>query len=43
MTGTLVDTSGQVGSTAISASEDATAKRAVAIIGDSTATPAPRP
>ncbi|MFF7566093.1 RICIN domain-containing protein [Streptomyces pseudovenezuelae] len=35
MTGTLVDTSGQVGSTAISASEDATNKRAVAIIGDS--------
>jgi hypothetical protein len=35
MTGTLVNTSGQVGSTAISASEDATAKRAVAIIGDS--------
>ncbi|MFF0163760.1 RICIN domain-containing protein [Streptomyces sp. NPDC005263] len=34
MTGTLVDTSGQVGSTAISASEDATNKRAVAIIGD---------
>jgi hypothetical protein len=35
MTGTLVATSGQVGSTAISASEDATAKRVVAIIGDS--------
>jgi len=35
LTGTLVNTSGQVGSTAISASEDATAKRAVAIIGDS--------
>ncbi|MFC0438882.1 RICIN domain-containing protein [Kutzneria buriramensis] len=35
MTGTLVSTSGQVGSTAISASEDATNKRAVAIIGDS--------
>jgi hypothetical protein len=35
MTGTLVDTSGQVGSTAISASEDPTNKRAVAIIGDS--------
>ncbi|RRR84131.1 RICIN domain-containing protein [Streptomyces sp. RP5T] len=34
MTGTLVDTSGQVGSTAISASQDATNKRAVAIIGD---------
>jgi hypothetical protein len=30
-----VTTSGQVGSTAISAAEDATAKRAVAIIGDS--------
>ncbi|HEY0499943.1 MAG TPA: hypothetical protein VGD48_29630, partial [Kutzneria sp.] len=35
MTGTLVSTSGQVGSTAISASEDATNKRAVAVIGDS--------
>jgi hypothetical protein len=35
MTGTLVDTSGQVGSTAISASEDSAAKRAVAVIGDS--------
>ena len=35
MTGTLVNTSGQVGSTAISASEDSTAKRAVAVIGDS--------
>src|SRR5579863_6928986 len=35
MTGTLVSTSGQVNSTAISASEDATNKRAVAIIGDS--------
>ncbi len=35
MTGSLVSTSGQVGSTAISASEDSTAKRAVAIIGDS--------
>ncbi|HEY3867660.1 MAG TPA: cellulose binding domain-containing protein [Actinocrinis sp.] len=34
MTGTLVNTSGEVGSTAISASEDSTAKRAVAIIGD---------
>ncbi|WP_405814821.1 RICIN domain-containing protein [Streptomyces sp. NBC_01390] len=34
MTGTLVDTSAQVGSTAISASEDPTNKRAVAIIGD---------
>ncbi|MFJ9005651.1 RICIN domain-containing protein [Streptomyces canus] len=35
MTGTLVDTSGQVGSTAISASADSTARRAVAVIGDS--------
>ncbi|NUR31705.1 MAG: hypothetical protein HOV83_38680 [Catenulispora sp.] len=35
LTGTLVSTSGQVGSTAISAAEDATNKRAVAIIGDS--------
>ena len=35
MTGTLVETSGQVGSTAISASEDPVNKRAVAIIGDS--------
>jgi Ricin-type beta-trefoil lectin domain-like len=35
MTGSLVSTSGQVGSTAISASEDSSAKRAVAIIGDS--------
>ena len=35
MTGTLVNTSGQVGSTAVSASEDSTAKRAVAVIGDS--------
>lgn len=35
MTGTLVATSGQVGSTAISASEDSAAKRAVAIVGDS--------
>ncbi|WP_328825884.1 RICIN domain-containing protein [Streptomyces sp. NBC_00252] len=34
MTGTLVDTSGQVGSTAISASEDPGNKRAVAIIGN---------
>jgi hypothetical protein len=34
LTGTLVNTSGQVGSTAISASEDSSAKRAVAIIGD---------
>ncbi|SHM86658.1 RICIN domain-containing protein [Actinacidiphila paucisporea] len=35
MTGTLVNTSGQVGSTAISASEDSAAKRAVAVMGDS--------
>ncbi len=35
MTGTLVSTSGQVNSTAISASVDSTAKRAVAVIGDS--------
>jgi hypothetical protein len=35
MTGTLVSTSGQVNSTAISASEDSTNKRAVAVIGDS--------
>jgi hypothetical protein len=35
MTGTLVNTSGQVNSTAISASEDPANKRAVAIIGDS--------
>ncbi|MFI5895039.1 ricin-type beta-trefoil lectin domain protein [Actinoplanes sp. NPDC051513] len=35
MTGTLVNTSGQVGSTAISASIDSTNKRAVAIVGDS--------
>ncbi len=35
LTGTLVNTSGQVGSTAISAAEDSAAKRAVAIIGDS--------
>ncbi|WP_031525471.1 RICIN domain-containing protein [Streptomyces sp. NRRL F-5123] len=35
MTGTLVNTSGQVGSTAISASKDSTAGRAVAVIGDS--------
>jgi hypothetical protein len=34
MTGSLVSTSGQVGSTAISAAEDSTQKRAVAIIGD---------
>ena len=35
MTGTLVSTSGQVNSTAISASEDSANKRAVAVIGDS--------
>jgi hypothetical protein len=35
MTGSLVPTSGQVGSTAISAAEDSTAKRSEAIIGDS--------
>ncbi|WP_372440814.1 lectin [Actinacidiphila acididurans] len=35
LTGTLVGTSGQVDSTAISASEDSAAKRAVAVIGDS--------
>nr|WP_211244111.1 RICIN domain-containing protein [Actinospica robiniae] len=35
MTGTLVNTSGQVGSTAVAASEDSSAKRAVAIVGDS--------
>ncbi|MFR0359210.1 RICIN domain-containing protein [Streptomyces sediminimaris] len=35
MTGTLVDTSGQVGSTAIAASEDAAGKRVVALVGDS--------
>ncbi|HEX5205063.1 MAG TPA: ricin-type beta-trefoil lectin domain protein [Actinoplanes sp.] len=35
MTGTLVNTSGQVGSTAISAAIDSGNKRAVAIIGDS--------
>ena len=34
LTGTLVATSGQVGSTAISAAEDSANKRAVAIIGD---------
>jgi hypothetical protein len=34
MTGTLVSTSGQVGSTAISAAEDSSAKRAVAVVGD---------
>ncbi|MEW2624574.1 ricin-type beta-trefoil lectin domain protein [Streptomyces sp. NPDC048106] len=35
MTGTLVATSGQVGSTAVSAAEDSSAKRAVAVVGDS--------
>lgn len=35
MTGSLVATSGQVGSTAISAAEDSSQKRAVAIVGDS--------
>jgi hypothetical protein len=35
LTGTLVATSGQTGSTAISAAEDSTNKRAVAVIGDS--------
>ncbi|SEO77020.1 RICIN domain-containing protein [Actinacidiphila rubida] len=35
MTGTLVATSGEVGSTAVSASRDSTAGRAVAVIGDS--------
>ncbi len=35
LTGTLVDTSGQVGSTAISAAIDSANRRAVAIIGDS--------
>jgi len=35
MTGSDVSTSGEVGSTAISAAEDSSAKRAVAIIGDS--------
>jgi hypothetical protein len=34
LTGTLVATSGQVGSTAIAAAEDSSAKRAVAIVGD---------
>jgi hypothetical protein len=34
MTGSLVSTSGQAGTTAISASENSSAKRAVAIIGD---------
>jgi hypothetical protein len=34
MTGTLVNTSGQVGSTAISAAEDSGQRRAVAVIGD---------
>lgn len=35
LTGSLVSTSGQVGSTAISAAEDSSARRAVAVIGDS--------
>jgi hypothetical protein len=35
MTGNLVSTSGQVASTAISAAADSTARRAVAVIGDS--------
>ena len=35
MTGSLVSTSGQVGTTAISAAEDSSQKRAVAVIGDS--------
>ena len=35
MTGSLVSTSGQVGSTAISAAEDSTRRRAVAVVGDS--------
>jgi hypothetical protein len=35
LTGTLVSTSGQTGSTAISAAEDSSNKRAVAVIGDS--------
>jgi hypothetical protein len=34
LTGSLVSTSGQVGATAISAAEDSSARRAVAIIGD---------
>ena len=34
MTGSLVSTSGEVGTTAISAAEDSSAKRVVAIIGD---------
>jgi ricin-type beta-trefoil lectin protein len=35
LTGTLVNTSGQVGTTAVSAAADSAARRAVAIIGDS--------
>ncbi|MEH0450107.1 MULTISPECIES: hypothetical protein [unclassified Streptomyces] len=35
MTGTPVDACGQVGSTAISAAVDASARRAVAVVGDS--------
>jgi len=42
MTGTLVNTSGQVGSTAISASVDSANKRAVPSSVTATATPAPR-
>jgi hypothetical protein len=38
MTGTLVATSGQVGSTAISAAVDSTNRRAVALVGDSNGT-----
>ncbi|HEX6522959.1 MAG TPA: RICIN domain-containing protein [Streptosporangiaceae bacterium] len=34
LTGSLVSTSGQVGTTAISATEDSSARRAVAIVGD---------
>jgi hypothetical protein len=34
LTGSLVSTSGEVGTTAISAAEDSSAKRAVAIVGD---------
>jgi hypothetical protein len=37
MTGSLVNTSGQVGTTAISAAEDSSARRAVAILGDGNA------
>jgi hypothetical protein len=34
MTGSLVSTSGEVGTTAVAASEDSTMKRAVAVVGD---------